>query len=113
MNTATADASQFDASSSIQFYSIIWKLGFNLLALHSWQTTAFRMRVRVSKWSLLNGLHLCSSQPHLNTGIYQTRTDEIISPSAQGLVVTFQYRSTNILHRNRRNNSNRDNSHIL
>jgi Na+/H+-dicarboxylate symporter len=36
MNTAIADATQSDAPTSIHFYSIIWKLGFNLLALDGW-----------------------------------------------------------------------------
>lgn len=105
MNTATAHASEFDASSAIQFYSIIWKLGFNLLALDRWQTMTSQDGSHSFKTVILKCLTPLSSQPHLNTWIYQTRTEEIKSPSAQGLVVIFQYRSTNILHRNRRHNS--------
>jgi hypothetical protein len=42
INTAVAHASQFDESSFIQFYSIIWKWGFELLELQGWQTLTFQ-----------------------------------------------------------------------
>ena len=61
ISTATAVPSQSDASSTIQFYSIIWKLGFNLLALDGWQTMTFQDEIHSLNMVIFKSLALVQS----------------------------------------------------
>ena len=61
MNTTIADASQSDASSCIQFYSIIWKLGFALQSLDCWQTMTFQNEIHSLKMVILKSLAIVQS----------------------------------------------------